>query len=69
MDALVSGAWLEEHLDDPDLRVLDCSVDARIDRETRAFVAESGRATCEQGHVPRRAHLDLAVEFSEPNPS
>ena len=52
MDALVSTAWLAEHLDDPDLRVLDGSwhmPQAKRD-PAREFV---------EGHVPGAGFFDI----------
>lgn len=48
---LASCAWLHEHLDDPDLRVVD----------TRWYLGEpgKGRLHYEQGHVPGALFMDL----------
>lgn len=63
---LVETDWLERHLDDSDLRVLDCTVflhplpggDMR---------AESGRAAYDQGHIPRAVFADLIGDLSDPD--
>lgn len=59
-DALVDTAWLAERLDDPRLRVLDCTV----------FLGrpqlESGRAAWEEGHIPGSGFADLIHDLSDP---
>ncbi len=51
IDALVTTEWLSEHLDDPDLVVLDCTVFVEPD-ENGAVLSSSGRASYEAGHIP-----------------
>lgn len=62
MEPLVSTAWLEEHLHDEELRILDATVD--VDVNTGEVV--SGRARWERGHIPGAAFADLLVELSAP---
>jgi thiosulfate/3-mercaptopyruvate sulfurtransferase len=69
MDVLMRGATLEAHLDDPDLRILDCTVNLRRDPSGGAFTVESGLADWQQGHVPNSAYLDPSTELSEPHRS
>ncbi|MDX1346503.1 MAG: sulfurtransferase [Sedimenticolaceae bacterium] len=77
MNTLVSTIWLQQHLDDPDLVVLDCSV-ATVAHEDGSFHNESGRALYEEAHIPGAAFADLkgdlcdpdsAVEFAIPEPA
>ena len=49
MDTLVSTEWLSEHLEDPDLVVLDCTVRVESD-EGGGFRIVSGRADFEGGY-------------------
>ena len=63
MELLVSGEWLENHLGDPDLRILDATV--QINPEVGI---ESGRGDWERGHIPGSMFADLLVELSEPDP-
>lgn len=63
--ALVETRWLDEHLDDPDLRTLDCTVFLRFDPDTGARNAESGRAEWAQAHIPGSAFADLLNDLSE----
>ncbi|MGI4731790.1 MAG: 3-mercaptopyruvate sulfurtransferase [Janthinobacterium lividum] len=55
MDALVTTAWLAEHLDDPDLVVLDASYTSTIPGSP----SRDPRAAYRAEHVPRALFLDL----------
>jgi thiosulfate/3-mercaptopyruvate sulfurtransferase len=60
---LVETGWLDEHLGDPDLRVLDCTVFLRpIEGGVRP---ESGRAEWERAHIPGSAFADLPGDLSD----
>jgi thiosulfate/3-mercaptopyruvate sulfurtransferase len=61
--SLVSAEWLAEHLDDPDLVVLDCTVTVRPGDD--GMVVESGRAAYEAGHVPTAGFADLMGELAD----
>lgn len=63
--ALVETDWLHEHLEDPDLRILDCTVLLRFHAETGARQSESGRAEWEHSHIPGSAFADLIEDLSE----
>jgi len=76
MDTLVSTEWLSEHLDDPDLVVLDCTV-TTIPHEDGSFHNVSARPEYELGHIPKAGFADLKgdlcdtsnpVEFAVPTP-
>ena len=62
---LVTTAWLEENLADPDLRVFDTTVHLRP-ATPGPYRIESGRADYEASHVRGAAFLDLAVDLSNP---
>jgi thiosulfate/3-mercaptopyruvate sulfurtransferase len=64
MDTLVSTEWLSEHLEDPDLVVLDCTVRVESD-EGGGFRIVSGRADFEGGHIPSAGFADLMVDLSD----
>ena len=64
MDSLVSAEWLNEHLDDPNLIVLDCTVLVQMGGEG-GFSIESGRASYEDGHIPTAGFADLLVDLSD----
>jgi thiosulfate/3-mercaptopyruvate sulfurtransferase len=64
MDTLVTAEWLSEHLDDPDLVVLDCTV--RVDMEEGGgFQISSGRADYDGGHIPSAGFADLMGVLSD----
>ena len=65
MDMLVSADWLNQHIDDPDLVVLDCTVLVKQD-ETGALLSVSGRDQFEAGHIPGAGFADLTAELSDP---
>jgi thiosulfate/3-mercaptopyruvate sulfurtransferase len=65
-EALVSTAWLAAHLDDPDLRVFECTTYLRYAEpgEDVPYHPEAGRADYEAGHIPGAGFLDLPRELS-----
>jgi thiosulfate/3-mercaptopyruvate sulfurtransferase len=63
---LVSTEWLAAHLDDPGLRVFDCTTYLIYETGTgRPYRVESGRADYNAGHIPGSAFLDLQEDFSD----
>jgi thiosulfate/3-mercaptopyruvate sulfurtransferase len=62
---LVSTAWLEEHLHEKDLRVVDCSMRLVAD-EGGGVRVEGLRSAWAEGHVPGSAYVDLREELSDP---
>ncbi len=76
MDTLVSAEWLREHLDDPDLVVIDATVLVEMDASGN-FSTTSGQANYEAGHIPSAVFADLLgdltggdnkAEFAAPSP-
>jgi thiosulfate/3-mercaptopyruvate sulfurtransferase len=65
-DTLVTTEWLSEHLDDPDLVVLDCTVRVVPD-EAGGFRKVSGRAGYETGHIPSAGFADLTADLADGN--
>ncbi|HVM98996.1 MAG TPA: sulfurtransferase [Caulobacteraceae bacterium] len=61
---LVSTAWLETHLSDPDLRIFDVTVHLRPSTPG-PYRVESGRADYEAAHIPGAAFLDLGRDLSD----
>jgi thiosulfate/3-mercaptopyruvate sulfurtransferase len=61
---LVETDWLARHLDDPGVRVLECTVLLHPDPE-RGYRVESGRATWEAGHIPGSGFADLPGDLSD----
>ena len=65
-EAIVEGDWLEANLDDPGLRIYDCTTYLRYEEGTgRPYRVESGRSDWEDGHIPGSVYLDLQEAFSE----
>ena len=64
LDTLVSAEWLHQHLDDPDLVVLDCTVIVGAD-EQGDLRTSSGRPNYEAGHIPGAGFADLMGELSD----
>lgn len=60
----MSTDWLAEHLDDPDLVVLDCTVQV-VQEPNGTMRSESGRAEYEQGHIPGAAFADLLTDLAD----
>lgn len=61
---LVTTEWLSEHLGDPDLVVLDCSV--RVEQDEAGGVRTlSGQADYDTGHIPTAGFADLLGGLSD----
>ena len=76
IDSLVSAEWLREHLDDPDLVVIDATVLIEADGSGN-LLSVNGRESYEAGHIPKAVFADLLgdlsdadnpLEFSVPSP-
>src|SRR2546428_9664673 len=61
---LVETDWLAVHLDDPTLRVLECTTILHP-RPEGGYRAESGRAMWAAGHIPRSGFADLTDDLSD----
>jgi thiosulfate/3-mercaptopyruvate sulfurtransferase len=64
LGTLVSTQWLSEHLDDPDLVVLDCTV-LITQGNDGSMNSISGRGSYEQGHIPGAVFADLVNDLSD----
>ena len=67
---LVETDWLEQHLNDPDLRVFDCTVVAGPNpnpdlAKKIPFAFESGRAHFDEAHIPGAGFIDLLGDLSD----
>jgi thiosulfate/3-mercaptopyruvate sulfurtransferase len=62
---LVETDWLAQHLDDPTVRVLECTVYLHPADVPGGFRVESGRAKWAEGHIPGAGFLDLQEELSD----
>jgi thiosulfate/3-mercaptopyruvate sulfurtransferase len=61
---LVETDWLAQHLDDPGVRVLECTVYLHP-KPDKGFRAESGRAKWAEGHIPGSGFADLVDDLSD----
>lgn len=57
IDVLVSTDWLEQHLNDPGIRILDC----------RFYFDRSGREEYDKGHIPGALYLDWSKHLNDPD--
>lgn len=64
MDTLVTADWLNQHIDDPGLVVLDCTVNQEPD-DGGGFQNVSGQANYEAGHIPSAGFADLLGDLSD----
>ncbi len=63
--ALVSTAWLEDHLNDASLRVYDCTTYLRPAAPGEGpYHPESGRKEYEAAHIPGAGFIDLIGDLS-----
>ena len=62
---LVETEWLAEHLDDPGVRTLECTVYLHPADVPGGFRVESGRAKWAEGHIPHAGFVDLQDELSD----
>jgi thiosulfate/3-mercaptopyruvate sulfurtransferase len=65
-DTLVSAEWLEQHLGDPDLVVLDVTVIVEPDAAGN-LRSVNGRENYESGHIPTAGFADLMGDLSDPD--
>ena len=61
---LVETDWLAQHLNDPDVRVLECTV-YLYPKPEGGFRAESGRAKWSESHIPGAGFADLIGDLSD----
>jgi thiosulfate/3-mercaptopyruvate sulfurtransferase len=61
---LVETDWLAAHVDDPALRVLECTTILHP-RPDGGYKAESGRAAWAAGHIPRSGFADLTDDLCD----
>ena len=64
-DLLVETEWLAEHLRDPGVRVLECTVYLHPADVPGGYRVETGRAKWSQGHIPGAGFADLYEDLSD----
>jgi len=62
---LVGTDWLAAHLDDPAVRVLECTVYLHPADVPGGYRVESGRAKWAEGHIPHAGFADLYEDLSD----
>lgn len=65
-DHLVETDWLEQNLDNPEVRVLECTTILKRGDDGR-LQAESGRETWAASHIPGSVFADLPGDLSDKN--
>ena len=64
-NAIVSTDWLEANLNDPRLRIVECTTYLVSDAPDQPFRVESGRADYDKAHIPGAIFVDLQHELSD----
>ena len=65
-EAIVTAAWLADHLGDPALRIYDTTTYLHYTPGAdKPYTVESGRADYDKAHIPGSAFLDLQGELSD----
>ncbi len=66
-EALVQTEWLASHLNDPDLRIFDCTTHLRPAQPgiDSPYVIVSGKADYDAAHIPGAGFLDIQGELSD----
>jgi len=62
---LVDTGWLQAHLDDPDVRILDCTT-YMTPQPVGPSRIESGRPDWMKAHIPGAQHVDMVEDLSDP---
>lgn len=62
---LVDASWLEQHLESPDLRVLDCTT-YMTPQPVGPSLIRSGRPDWARAHIPGSAHVCMVEDLSDP---
>jgi thiosulfate/3-mercaptopyruvate sulfurtransferase len=64
-EALVEAEWVAQRLEDPGVRILECTVYLHPADVPGGFRVESGRAKWAEGHIPGAGFVDLQEELSD----
>jgi thiosulfate/3-mercaptopyruvate sulfurtransferase len=65
---LASTAWLDRHLADPRVRVIDCTTHLPPKADFSLYDVVPGREDFERGRIPGAVFLDIEHDVSEPHP-
>jgi len=61
---LVTTQWLELHLQDPELRIVDCAMQM-VRKQDGSYGFEGAEAIWEQAHIPGSVYVNVASELSD----
>jgi thiosulfate/3-mercaptopyruvate sulfurtransferase len=64
---IVETSWLAEHLNDANVRVLDCTTHLMPPTKGGSYDVVSGRADFVKGHIPGAAFADIDNDLSDKN--
>lgn len=64
-DFLVTTSWLADHIADPNLRILECTVFLRPGAGGRGYEVVSGRDEWAAGHIPGSGFAELQQDLSD----
>lgn len=62
---LVETEWMAQHLEDPNVRLLECTVYLQPTDGPFPYRVESGRTKWAEGHIPGAGFIDLQEELSD----
>jgi thiosulfate/3-mercaptopyruvate sulfurtransferase len=65
---LVDTEWLAAHLNDPQVRILDCTTHLAPLPDLSLYTVVSGREDFEKAHIPGALFVDIDHEVSTPHP-
>ncbi len=67
MKNLVSIAWLNKHLLDPELRIFDCTNFAEFDFKSNKYRTASGRENWKRGHIAGSSYMEFSSGLTGDN--
>ncbi len=62
---IVEAGWLADHIDDPNIRVLDCTTHLMPPTQGGAYDVVCGRADFEKSHIPGAGFADIDNALSD----
>ncbi len=62
---IVSTQWLADNLDNPNLRIFDCSLYLTPNPDGPGYITESGKAKWSQEHIPGAGFLEMMGEMHD----
>jgi thiosulfate/3-mercaptopyruvate sulfurtransferase len=63
---LVDSDWLERHMNDPDLRIIDCNV-RMTPKAEGGYAIDKGLFDWQAAHIPNSCFIDLVDELAAPH--